>query len=119
MLLLHLPRKLATPGDLFGAGGGLFGAPAAPAGWLFGAGAAPEAGGGLFGAPAAEAGGARAPADVGAVAASARPNALGKKWEKELAELDAMGLAVYRDGMPELLEQTNGSIAKVLELLMP
>jgi len=91
----------------------LFGAPAAPAGWLFGAGAAPEAGGGLFGAPAAEA------ADVGAVAARARPSALGKKWEKELAELDAMGLAVFRDGMPELLEQTNGSIAKVLELLMP
>ena len=66
---------------------------------------------------------AQAPADVGAVAASARPSArpsaLGKKWEKELAELDAMGLTVFRDGMPELLEQSNGSIAKVLELLMP
>eukprot|EP00729_Bicosta_minor_P004527 gene4527-26539_t len=53
----------AEAGGLFGAGaapeagGSLFGAPAAEAGGLFGAGAALEAGGSLFGAPAAEAGG--------------------------------------------------------------
>ena len=53
-----------------------------------------------------------------AFAQSARSAALAKKWKAEVAELHAMGLSAYTDGLPELLEQTNGSINEALDLLM-
>lgn len=114
--------------DSTGGAQNTFGAPAADPsvggrGFSFGTAPAPApapAVRGRFGgptSPATPAAPAQArPADC-AFAANARSSALGKKWEKELAELDAMGLAVFRDGMPELLEQTNGSVAKALDLL--
>merc|ERR1712166_169296 len=99
--------------------GGLFGAPAP---------AAPQHQRGVsFGVPApapAPAPAALAPAPAqhqpggSAFAQSARSAALAKKWKAEVAELHAMGLSAYTDGLPELLEQTNGSINEALDLLM-
>ena len=131
----------AAGGGLFGVAGGLFGAaPATPARRQARGGRGGRGGSFTFGAPPAAAaapaadprgmgGSMRSPApqadgvdpatqQQSAFAQSARSAALAKKWKKELAELSAMGLAAYADGLPELLEQTNGSIDEALDLLM-
>jgi len=102
-----------------GAGATAIAPPPSPARTPPAAAADPRGMGGSMRSPAPQADGADpATQQQSAFAQSARSAALAKKWKKELAELSAMGLAAYADGLPELLEQTNGSIDEALDLLM-